>query len=190
MYEDEEKAVDEAIDYILGSGDGNEADREEETVSTGGAQMGENDEARWDIPGEGTERATCRKCGGMFLKPPKSKRTLCPACFSAQVSAGMKASHAARRAKREARKAEANGRQMKPEDTVQKEWDALEEPAAAPEPEPEPETPIEISVRILMEAQVLRTMAGRYGMSWARLQDALTYAQSVIEDVEGRTWTR
>jgi len=124
--------------------------------------MGENDEARWDIPGEGTERATCRKCGGMFLRPPKSKRTLCPECFSAQVNAGMKASHAARRAKREARKAEAaaNGRQDKTRnrkkekepdtmengaDTVQQAWDALATDAteanseASPAPERAPE---------------------------------------------------
>jgi len=40
MYEDEEKAVDEAIDYILGTGDGDEAVREEETVSTGGGTDG------------------------------------------------------------------------------------------------------------------------------------------------------
>lgn len=148
IYEDE-KSTEELVDEILGAGDG----KQDEPTPDG---------SRWDIPGEGTERATCRRCGGMFLKPPKSKRTLCPACFAAQVSAGMKASHAARRAKREARKAAAaepvgatigrpgaNDRQIKTgniregkeaetmEEDEKTQWDQLEETAAAPEREPE-----------------------------------------------------
>lgn len=106
MIEIDEETVDKAIDDILGM---DEPVRDTETQSLGGVQTTENDKARWDIPGEGTERATCRKCGTTFLRPRKSKRTICPACFSATVSASMKASHAKRRERREAAAAASAG---------------------------------------------------------------------------------
>ena len=127
MYEDE-RSVDEIVDEFFP--DGGEKPEDEKN--------GES----WQIPGEGTEQATCRRCGGLFLRPPKSTRSLCPACFSAAVSAGRKRSHAVRRERREAAKAEyearkaaakndpaASSRQIKPEDEAQRAWDALEETA-------------------------------------------------------------
>ena len=151
MIEIDEETVDKAIDDILGT---DEPVRGEKTEAAGDGQP----EGRWNMPGEGTEQATCRKCGTTFLRPPKSKRTICPACFSATVSANMKVSHAKRRERREAaaaasprepdaRSAGANGRQMKTgdEDPVQKAWDELATEAsteanteASPAREPEP----------------------------------------------------
>ena len=103
MIYEEERTIDEMIDDIVRTGNEDESVREEKTEAVGDGQD------RWDIPGEGTVRATCRRCGGLFLKPPKSKRTICPACFSASVSASMKASHAKRRERREAAAAASAG---------------------------------------------------------------------------------
>ena len=147
MIYEEERTTDELVDEILGTGDG---EHEGETEDA-------QDRDRWDIPGEGTERAACRRCGGTFLKPPGSRRTLCPACFSASVSAGMKAGHARRVEIREKRKAEAEaaksagpgtarpeakaegaGDMEKEPKTVQEAWDRLGEPEGdAPRPEGE-----------------------------------------------------
>ena len=145
MIYEEERSTDELVDEILGAGDGEKKEEAEDAP----------DGSRWDIPGEGTERATCRRCGAVFLKPPKSKRTLCPACFAAQVSAGMKASHAARRAKREARKAEAERRKEtmeQDEKTVAEAWEQLGAPeteaSKAPEREPEDMTKDELRERL------------------------------------------
>ena len=101
IYEDE-RTVDEMVDDILSP---SEPVRGEKTETAGDGQ----DKERWDIPGEGTERTTCRRCGTIFLRPPKSRRTICPACFSASVSVSMKASHAKRRERREAAAAASAG---------------------------------------------------------------------------------
>ena len=152
MIEIDEETVDKAIDDILGT---DEPVRGKKTETAGDGQA----EGRWNMPGEGTEQATCRKCGTTFLRPPKSKRTICPACFSAAVSAGVKVSHAKRRERREAAAAasagaadgrknpdrtEENETHLYPTDELQAKWEALKEAedtsSAPPEPEP-PEPP-------------------------------------------------
>ena len=179
MIYEEERSTDELVDEILGAGDGV---REGETEDA-------KDRDRWDIPGEGTERATCRRCGAVFLKPPKSKRTLCPACFAAQVSARMKASHAARRAKREARKAEAERRKETVEEDEKTQWDQLEETAAAPEREPEEDERVMLeNVRekndvIIDIYRTVRSIARSAGLDPSRTVEALYEMDSIMRGV-------
>lgn len=172
IYEDE-RTTDELVDEILGAGDGV---REEKTEDA-------QDGSRWDIPGEGTERATCRRCGGAFLKPPKSKRTLCPACFSASVSAGMKASHARRMENREKRKAEAEAKRKETEDVEDKEKTVVEE-AWAQLGEPEADTPEPAPRRaqdVLLDLySTVRSIATAAGLDPSRTIEALWEIDNIL----------
>ena len=147
IYE-EDRTVDEMVDDIFDAG----TVRDTETVSTGGAQAGTED-ARRAPSKEVTERASCRKCGRMFVKPKQSARTLCQDCFAAS-----------RAHRKTAKKTAANDRQIKTENSAEQKgtekvetkektvaqaeeklWDALGEAEtkantpAAPPPERAPE---------------------------------------------------
>ena len=118
MIYEEDRTVDEMVDDILGTGD--EGVRERNTKSSGGGTVAKQAAV---TPQE--ERVACRRCGKLFTRRAGSGRTMCEECF--------RMSHA-----RVRKQPPANDRKIKPEDEVQRAWDALGTEAVVLHPNDEP----------------------------------------------------